>query len=50
MKNAPTGKTNKSALDALVSKLIVLATHPLFQQASSALAPAAQVVLGGAAL
>ena len=48
MKNAPTGKTNKSAFDALVSKLIVLASTPLVQQASTALAPAAQVVLGGA--
>ena len=32
---------------ALVSQLIVLASTPLVQQASSALAPATQVALGG---
>lgn len=33
MKNAPTGKTNKSALDALLSALIILANSPATQQA-----------------
>lgn len=33
MKNAPTGKANKSALDALVSIFIVLANNPFAQQA-----------------
>lgn len=37
MKNAPTGKTNKSALDALLSALIVLA-NPLSQQTIGLLA------------
>ena len=46
MKNAR--QVMPSALDALASKLIVLANTPLFQQVSPALAPAAQVVLGGA--
>lgn len=46
MKNAR-HEVMPSALDALVSKLIILATHPLIQQASSALAPATQVALGG---
>lgn len=38
MKNAPTGKTNKSALNALSSILIVLANNPLAQQAIGLLA------------
>lgn len=38
MKNAPTGKTNKSDLDALLSVLIVLANNPLTQQAIGLLA------------
>ena len=42
MKNAR--QVMPSALDALASKLIVLANTPLFQQVS----PAAQVILGGA--
>ena len=46
MKNARSTEVKPSALDALVSQLIVLATTPLIQQASPALAPAAQVVLG----
>lgn len=37
MKNAPTGKTNKSALDALLSIVIVLA-NPAYQQTLSLLA------------
>lgn len=37
MKNAPTGKTNKSALNALSSIIIVLA-NPLIQQAIGLLA------------
>lgn len=37
MKNAPTGKTNKSALDALSSTIIVLA-NPLSQQTIGLLA------------
>lgn len=48
MKNARSTEIKPSALDALVSKLIILANTPLIQQASPALAPAAQVVLGGA--
>ena len=47
MKNARQTEVMPSALDALVSKLIVLANTPLIQQASPALAPAALVVLGG---
>ena len=46
MKNAPQTEVMPSALDALASKLIILANTPLIQQASPALAPAAQVVLG----
>lgn len=46
MKNARSTGVKPSALGALVSKLIVLANTPLIQQASPALAPAAQVVLG----
>ena len=38
MKNAPTGKTNKSALDALTSALIVLANSPSTQQTIGLLA------------
>lgn len=38
MKNAPTGKTNKSALDALTSDLILLASSPATQQAFALLA------------
>jgi hypothetical protein len=38
MKNAPTGKTNKSALNALTSLLIVLANNPLVQQTAGLLA------------
>lgn len=38
MKNAPISKTNKSALDALLSVLIVLANNPLTQQAIGLLA------------
>lgn len=38
MKNAPTGKTNKSALDALTSALILLANSPSTQQAFALLA------------
>ena len=38
MKNAPTGKTNKSAFDALTSALIVLANSPSTQQAFALLA------------
>lgn len=37
-KNAPAGKTNKSALDALPSILIVLANNPLAQQTIGLLA------------
>lgn len=46
MKNAR--QVMPSALDALASKVIILANTPLIQQASPALAPSAQVVLGGA--
>lgn len=38
MKNAPTGKTDKSALDALMSALIVFANNPFNQQATGLLA------------
>lgn len=38
MKNAPTGKTNKSALNALTSMAIVLANSPSTQQAFGLLA------------
>ena len=38
MKNAPTGKTNKSALDALTSTMIILANSPSAQQAFALLA------------
>lgn len=38
MKNAPTGKTNKSALNACLSILIVLANSPTTQQTASLLA------------
>lgn len=38
MKNAPTGKTNKSALNALTSALIVLVSSPATQQAFALLA------------
>lgn len=48
MKNARSTEVKPSALDALASQLIILANTPLFQQASPALAPAAQVVLGSA--
>ncbi len=46
MKNAPTGKANKSALNALVSILIVLANNPLTQQAISLLALMLFIVRG----
>ena len=38
MKNAPTGETNKSALDALLSIAIVAANSPATQQAFALLA------------
>lgn len=37
MKNAPTGKTNKSALDALLS-IAIVANNPATQQAFALLA------------
>lgn len=37
-KNAPTGKTNRSAFDALTSVIIVLANSPTAQQAFALLA------------
>ncbi len=37
-KNAPTGKTNKSALDALLSMAIIAANNPSTQQAFALLA------------
>lgn len=38
MKNAPTSKTNKNALDAVMSISIVLASSPFTQQAIGLLA------------
>ncbi|NLW06130.1 MAG: hypothetical protein GX029_13055 [Pseudomonadaceae bacterium] len=52
MKNAPTGKTNKSAfVHALKSKLIIAVTNPLLQQlavlaAMAAFLPLAFLVKG----
>ena len=37
MKNAPTGKTNKSALNALLS-IAIVASNPVYQQVISLLA------------
>lgn len=46
MKNAPTGKANKSALDALTSALIVLANSPIAQQTMPVIALALGYVAG----
>ncbi|HZJ93441.1 MAG TPA: hypothetical protein VFD09_10225 [Thiopseudomonas sp.] len=46
MKNAPTGKTNRSALDALTSMAIVAANNPTVQQTMPVLALALGYVAG----